>query len=250
MFFYHFPLFFGVVFALMSFLLAMLQSCSVAVSNQIPSDVCVRGNGPTCLCVMYISVALYGIYNEPEEWDIRKTRAWFLQSSQSWHVPESKEKFWPRSSWETKPSDLWDQPVLLLLQSVWRIFKLMWSLWCPLLLGVGSAWCRWTGDVLIKAQQYCLLALLLKVLLVWMTIFLTLERVGCRVENEYTISVGSNLTNLIFFVYFFKEMKCRVWCILHMFFWKVNLRTFCTRLSLLSTAFLRCWFETKHLKWL
>lgn len=57
----------GVVFALMSFLLAMLQSCSVAVSNQIPSDVCVRGNGPTCSCVMYINVALYGIYNEPED---------------------------------------------------------------------------------------------------------------------------------------------------------------------------------------
>lgn len=104
----------------------------------------------------------------------------------------------------------------------------MWSLWCPLLLGVGSAWCRRTGDALISAQQYYLLALLLKVLLVWMTIFLTLGSVGCRVENEYTISVGSNLTNavLTFCVYFFKEMKCRVWCILHMFFWKVNLRTF------------------------
>lgn len=29
----------GVAFALMSFILAKLQSCSVAVSNQIPSDV-------------------------------------------------------------------------------------------------------------------------------------------------------------------------------------------------------------------
>lgn len=40
-----------------------------------------------------------------------------------------------------------------------------------------------------------------------MTIFLTLGSVGCRVENEYTISVGSNLTNavLTFCVYFFKE---------------------------------------------
>lgn len=45
----------------------MLQSCSVDVGNQIPSDVCVRGNGPICLCVMYINVALYGIYIKPEE---------------------------------------------------------------------------------------------------------------------------------------------------------------------------------------
>ena len=43
--------------------------------------VCVRGNSPICLCVMYINVALYGIYIKPEEcWYINKIRAWFLRS--------------------------------------------------------------------------------------------------------------------------------------------------------------------------
>lgn len=42
---------FWVLFALMSFILAMLQSCSVAVSNQIPSDVFVYEETAQSLCV-------------------------------------------------------------------------------------------------------------------------------------------------------------------------------------------------------
>lgn len=51
----------------MPFILATLQSCSVAVSNQIPSDVFVYEESAQSLCVMYINVALYGIYIKPEE---------------------------------------------------------------------------------------------------------------------------------------------------------------------------------------
>lgn len=79
----------------------------------------------------------------------------------------------------------WDQPVLPPLRSVWRVLTLVWSLRCPLLLGVGSAWRRRTGDALVNHWQYYLLPLLLKVLLLWMTLSLTLESVGCRAQNEY-----------------------------------------------------------------
>lgn len=148
--------FFCVAFALMSFILATLQSHSMAVSNQIPSDVFVyEENSPICLCVMYINVALYGIYIKAEEcWYINKIRAWFPE-----HFSEQRQAFGEEGFREAKPSDLWDQPVLPLLQSVWRVLKLVWSLWCPLLLGVGSAWRRRTGDALVNPQQYYLLLL-------------------------------------------------------------------------------------------
>lgn len=73
------------------------------------------------------------------------------------------------------------------------------------------------------------LPLLLKVVLLWMTqLWTCLESVGRRAENEYIINVGSHLANAVltaFIVCFFQDMKCRVWCILHMFLWKVNIRT-------------------------
>lgn len=189
----------------MSFILATLQSCTVAVCKQKPSDVFVyEENSPICLCVMYINVALYGIYIKPEEcWYIKKIRAWFLQSflvvrcPLLFYMPVNEDVLAEKLSGETKPSDLWDQPVLLLLHSVWRVLKLVWSLRCPLLLGVGSAWRRRTGDALVNSKQYYLLPLLLKVLLWWMTLFSTLESIGCRTENEYIINVGSHLANAV-----------------------------------------------------
>lgn len=160
-------------------------------------------------------------------------------------MPVNKDKVLAKKLFgETKPSDLWDQPVLLRLHSVWRVLKLVWSLQCPLLLGVGSAWRRRTGDALVNSQQYYLLPLLLKVLLRWMTLFSTLESVGCRAENEYMINVGSHLAKrcltvffffCLFFFFFFKEMKCRVWCILHMFFRKVNIYSWMTSHFIISS---------------
>lgn len=111
-----FFLFFWVAFALMSFILATLQSCSVAVSNQIPSDVfVVQGNSPICLCVMYINVALYDIYIKPE-------KCWYLKLDQGLSFPrppggpvvfvsllacEQRPKRPKRLFfWETGPSDL------------------------------------------------------------------------------------------------------------------------------------------------
>lgn len=52
--------------ALMSFILAMLQSCPVAVSNQIPFDVFVYDSQQPGLFVMYINVASYYSYIKPE----------------------------------------------------------------------------------------------------------------------------------------------------------------------------------------
>lgn len=52
--------------ALMSFILAMLQSCPVAVSNQIPFDVFVFDSEQPGLFVMYINVASYYSYIKPE----------------------------------------------------------------------------------------------------------------------------------------------------------------------------------------
>lgn len=52
-----------VAFALTSFILATLQSCSVAVALWC---VCVRQKKQPSLCLMYINVTLYGIYLKPE----------------------------------------------------------------------------------------------------------------------------------------------------------------------------------------
>lgn len=123
---------------------------------------------------------------------------------------------------------------------------LVWSLRCPLLLGVGPAWCRRTGDTF----KNCMTPLLLKVLLLWMTLLTILGSVGFRAENEYMNNVGSNRANTVklfelFFV-FLKEIKCRVWCILHMFLWNVNMRSdFSCHHRLHSSDF--C-FQTKHLR--
>lgn len=147
-------------------------------------------NSPICLCVMYINVALYGIYIKPEEcWYMNKIGARLLQGflvvrwSLSLYMSVDRDKL--GSLREGERSDLWDQPVLPPLRSVWRVLTLVWSLRCPLLLGVGSAWRRRTGDALVNHWQYYLLPLLLKVLLLWMTLSLTLESVGCRAQNEY-----------------------------------------------------------------
>lgn len=62
-----------------------------------------------------------------------------------------------------------------------------------------------------------------------MNLLLTSWSAGCRAENEYMNSVGSKpgRRSVTVCVYFFKERNSRVWCILHMFLWKVNIRTFC-----------------------
>lgn len=108
--FFFFLFLFWVAFALMSFILATLQSCFVAVSNQIPSDVCVRGNSPISLCVMYINVAVYGFYVKPEEcWYMKTIRARFLQSflvvrcSLLLCMAVNKDNLWLISFWETRP---------------------------------------------------------------------------------------------------------------------------------------------------
>lgn len=69
--------------------------------------VCVRGNSPICLCVMYINVALYGIYIKSEECRyMNKIRPWFLQSFLvvlmsfvTLCACEQRQKFWLRSFW-------------------------------------------------------------------------------------------------------------------------------------------------------
>ncbi len=62
--------------------------------------VCVRGNSPISLCVMYINVAVYGIYVKPEEcWYMNEIRARFPQSflvvrcSSLLCMPVNKETF-------------------------------------------------------------------------------------------------------------------------------------------------------------
>lgn len=134
MFCFCFLLVFFVALALTAFLLAALQRCSVAVGNQIPSDVCERGNSPICLCVMYINVSLYDVYIYPTRGVLM---CWSDQS-----LISSKLSDWRAVA---EPNVLtWDQSVLLPLWFIWRVFKLVWSLRCPLLLGVGSAWYWWT----------------------------------------------------------------------------------------------------------
>lgn len=154
---------------------------------------------------------------------------------------------------------IWDQPVLLLLQSEWRVLKLVWSLRCPLLLGVGSAWHRRTGDVLVNLSTVLFTTTITKGLIAMNDFIVDIGRRWLQgwewIHDQCRIKPGQR--RLTFLCLFFYEMKCRVWCILHMFLWKVNIRTFCIRLFiLLSAPFLRLWFQNnnnkkrKHLKWL
>lgn len=54
---------------------------------------------------------------------------------------------WPSERRAVMIQTLWPEISLCsCLQFVWGIYKLVWSLRCPLLVGVGSAWYWWTGD--------------------------------------------------------------------------------------------------------
>lgn len=107
----YFPVFlFFVALALTSFLLAALQRCSVAVCNQIPSDVRVRGNSPICLCVMYINVTY--ISNK------RRADTCLYDQRFDFFAVEKANVL------------TWDQSASLPLWFRWRVFKLVWSLCC------------------------------------------------------------------------------------------------------------------------
>lgn len=88
--------------------------------------VCVRGNSPICLCVMYINVALYDIYIKPEEcWYINKIRAWFPQSflvsrcSLLLKIPVTKDKHLAKklsgsqALWPVRPASVTASPVCM-----------------------------------------------------------------------------------------------------------------------------------------
>lgn len=87
-----FSLLFWVAFALMSFILSNAPKplCGCKQPNTLWC-VCVRGNSPNCLCVMYktkTNVALYGIYIKPEEcWYINKVGGSISPKLPAWLTP-------------------------------------------------------------------------------------------------------------------------------------------------------------------
>lgn len=152
---------------------------------------------------MYILVTRYGIYIKPRvvliilRRGLGFSKASLLLPSALGrplllYVPVYGDK--PRRALsKATPSNLWDQPVLMRLCSVWSANKLVWSLRCPLPLGVGPAWCRLDRRRIRKAHlwhHYNSRSYYYE----WLN-WRQWGRVGFGAENEYMNNVGSNRAN-------------------------------------------------------
>lgn len=113
--------------------------------------VCVRGNR-LCLCVLYINVSPYGVLIKPEEcWFVKRKRKEKKKSNNNCRglsspkLPGGNDVPRHEALWRNQASWSETSQCCRLSRPYDASSTLVWSLRCPLLLGVGSAWCRCFG---------------------------------------------------------------------------------------------------------